>query len=141
VAPLYRSDAMSSILQPPFLNTVAWFPAARVAPLELLALAKSLEKKAGRCAGPMNGPRPLDIDVLLYGAQTMDLQGLSIPHPRLRQRPFVLAPLAALLPDLRLPPDGSTPGDLLAALPEDPSLERLPWGPRGVSSSPPGAVW
>jgi 2-amino-4-hydroxy-6-hydroxymethyldihydropteridine diphosphokinase len=127
VAPPFRSVAVSAIPQPDFLNTVVLATAPPFEPLELLALGKSLEAAAGRRPGPPQGPRPLDVDLLLWSDAVIELPGLTVPHPRLRQRSFVLAPLAHLLPDLGLPPDGRTARELLAALPPDPSLRRLHW--------------
>lgn len=126
VAPLFRSAAVSPIPQPSFLNTVA---VARTAatPRELLALLGGLEREAGREPGPRWGPRPLDLDLLLWGDVQLAEPELVVPHPRLAERSFVLAPLAALLPDLALPGDGRTVAALLAALPPDPSLARVAW--------------
>ena len=73
------------------------------------------------------GPRPLDLDLLLVGDHCQRDDELELPHPRLRERAFVLAPLADLAPELALPPDGRTPRELLARLPPDPSLVRVPW--------------
>ena len=128
VAPLFRSAAVSPLPQPDFLNSVA---VARTAttPRELLALLKRLEGEAGREAGPRWGPRPLDLDLLVWGDVVVAEPDLVVPHPRLAERSFVLAPLAALLPGLALPGDGRTIAALLAALPPDPSLTRVPWAP------------
>jgi 7,8-dihydro-6-hydroxymethylpterin-pyrophosphokinase len=93
----------------------------------LLALAKDLETRAGRAAGPRWGPRPLDVDVLLAGECVIHEAELEIPHPRLRERAFVLAPLAAVAPELRVPEDGRTAGELLAALPHPLLVERTLW--------------
>jgi 7,8-dihydro-6-hydroxymethylpterin-pyrophosphokinase len=70
------------------------------------------------------GPRPLDIDLLLYGDLRSDAPELTLPHPRLRERRFVLEPLAEIAPDLAVPPDGMSVRELLAALPLDPGLRR-----------------
>jgi 2-amino-4-hydroxy-6-hydroxymethyldihydropteridine diphosphokinase len=67
--------------------------------------------------------------LLLWGDAVIAEPALAVPHPRLAERSFVLAPLAALLPDLRLPGDGRSVATLLAALPPGPSLERVPWNP------------
>jgi 2-amino-4-hydroxy-6-hydroxymethyldihydropteridine diphosphokinase len=134
VAPLFRSAAVSPISQPDFLNSVA---VARTAllPAELLALLKALERAAGRQPGPPLGPRPLDLDLLLWGNRQVTAPGLEVPHPRLAERGFVLAPLAALLPALPVPGDGRTPAALLAALPPDPSLVRVSWtGPESAAA-------
>jgi 7,8-dihydro-6-hydroxymethylpterin-pyrophosphokinase len=96
-------------------------------PGELLALAKALELAAGRRRGPRFGPRPLDIDLLLYGDLQMSTPELTLPHPRLRERRFVLAPLAEIAPDWRVPPDGARVGDLLAALPPGEVVVRAGW--------------
>jgi 2-amino-4-hydroxy-6-hydroxymethyldihydropteridine diphosphokinase len=126
VAPLYRSAAVSTIVQPPFFNSAVLLRSER-SPRELLALAKELEAGAGRLSGPRWGPRPLDIDLLLVGDLQLDESELQVPHPRLRERSFVLAPLADLAPNLRLAPDGATAVELLARLPREPSLLRVPW--------------
>jgi 2-amino-4-hydroxy-6-hydroxymethyldihydropteridine diphosphokinase len=103
--------------QPDFLNAVAT-GRTRLAPLELLRLLKRLEAEAERLpSGKTNGPRPLDLDLLLYGGRRIDLPELVVPHPRLTQRRFVLAPLADLAPDLVVPGTGRTVAFLLEAAP------------------------
>jgi len=114
-APLYRSEAVSPIRQPPYLNTVLAGLTA-TAPEDLLAIAKALELAAGRRAGPRDSPRPLDVDLLLYGDLVRDTLELRLPHPRLRLRSFALAPLADLAPDAPLPPDGRTVAAILAEM-------------------------
>ena len=130
VAPLYRTAPVSPIPQPPFLNTVVELH-SDLSPGDLLQLAKSLERHAGRLPGPRLGPRPLDIDLLLVGTLTMTAPDLTLPHSGLRERGFVLAPLAQLAPDLALPPDGATAADLLSALPEG-GRQRLRWAVGGI---------
>ncbi len=123
-AALYRSAPLSPIPQPPFLNTVlvGW---TRLDADELLALAKRLERRAGRAPGARGGPRTLDIDLLIYGDLVADRPELTLPHPRLRARRFVLAPLAEVAPGLRLPPDGRPVGELLAEVGQESLVERL----------------
>ena len=148
VAPLDRTVPLSPRPQPAFLNTVAiarYDPTTTPPPLALLERFKDLERRAGRRDGPRDGPRPLDLDLLLYGALRFDHRGdaeglgaLALPHPRLRRRRFVLAPLADLAPELPVPPDGVTVGELLAALGEEQGVERIPWSepvPDGVVAS------
>jgi 2-amino-4-hydroxy-6-hydroxymethyldihydropteridine diphosphokinase len=123
VAPLYRSAAVSPLPQPDFLNTavLAW---TALRPDAVLAVAKALEHAAGRRRGVRFGPRPLDIDLLLYGDLQSAAPELTLPHPRLRERRFMLEPLAALDPDLRVPPDGATVRELLERV-LDQAVERL----------------
>ncbi len=139
VAPLYRSKAVSDIPQPDYLNTALvathdgrpW-----PSPLELLHLGQRLEREAGRVRGPRWGPRPLDVDLLVFGDLVIETEELVLPHPRLRERRFVLAPLAEIAPSLKIPPDGATVAELLARLPSNEvvdvdDLERV--DPRGWS--------
>lgn len=126
VGPLYRSAPVSPIAQPDFLNTVV-LAASDWPPEELLAFAKELEAAVGRVDGPRWGPRPLDVDLLLVGELRREDAQLTLPHPRLRERGFVLAPLADVAPNLAVPPDGRTVAELLAALPRDPLLRRVSW--------------
>ena len=139
VAPLYRSEPVSPLPQPEFLNTVA-LGATAASVEELLAAALAVERALGRrrdpesvAAGAPPGPRPIDLDLLFVGDERRDSPAIALPHPRLRARRFVLAPLADLAPDFALPPDGATPRALLAALSERPWAVRLGGGPAGPS--------
>jgi dihydroneopterin aldolase/2-amino-4-hydroxy-6-hydroxymethyldihydropteridine diphosphokinase len=125
VAPLYRSVAVSPQPQPDFLNSVVLARTTR-SPHDMLRLAKELERRAGRVPGPRHGPRPLDIDLLVHGERCCEDVELTLPHPQLRHRAFVLAPLAALLPGLPIPPDGRTAAELLAAVASD-GVRRVSW--------------
>jgi 2-amino-4-hydroxy-6-hydroxymethyldihydropteridine diphosphokinase len=90
----------------------------RLPPFELLGLLKELEAEAGRVpSATPDGPRTLDLDLLLYGGLRIDLPGLVVPHPRLMVRRFVLAPLADLLPDRLVPGTGKTVARLLEEAP------------------------
>ncbi|HEY2291114.1 MAG TPA: 2-amino-4-hydroxy-6-hydroxymethyldihydropteridine diphosphokinase [Thermoanaerobaculia bacterium] len=126
VASLYRTSPVSPVPQPDFLNTAALARTA-LPPKELLALAQSLEREAGRRPGVRLGPRPLDIDLLLYGDLQLEGPELILPHPRMRERRFVLIPLAEIAPDLPVPPDGARVADLLARLGEGEGVERVEW--------------
>jgi GTP cyclohydrolase-4 len=129
VASLYRSRPVSPVPQPDFLNT-AVLARTSLAPEEVLALAKALEWAAGRRRGERFGPRPLDIDLLLYGDLQSGRPELTLPHPRLRERRFVLEPLAEIAPELPVPPDGATVRELLAKLGEEGGVERVGWSRR-----------
>ncbi|HUY63423.1 MAG TPA: 2-amino-4-hydroxy-6-hydroxymethyldihydropteridine diphosphokinase [Acidimicrobiales bacterium] len=88
--------------QPPYLNAVAELDTAR-SPRELLEMAGRLEAEAGRVRTVPDGPRTLDVDVLLVGDVVVDEPDLVVPHPRLWQRRFVVVPLADLAPELVAP--------------------------------------
>ena len=86
--------------QPLFLNLVCRIT-TNLSPEELLHLAKEIETRMGRVtSGQINSPRPIDIDILFYENKIMETQNLTIPHPRLKDRAFVLIPLAEIAPDL-----------------------------------------
>jgi 2-amino-4-hydroxy-6-hydroxymethyldihydropteridine diphosphokinase len=128
VASLYRGPAVSTLPQPDFWNTAA-VGRTTLPPEAVLAIAKALEMAAGRRPGPRFGPRPLDIDLLLHGSLRSTAAELTLPHPRLGERRFVLAPLAEIAPDLPIPPPlGASPAELLRRLPPAaPAVERLAW--------------
>jgi 2-amino-4-hydroxy-6-hydroxymethyldihydropteridine diphosphokinase len=131
VASLYRGPAVSAQPQPDFLNTAA-VGHTTLAPEAVLAIAKALEMAAGRRPGPRFGPRPLDVDLLLYGDRRSAAAELTLPHPRLAERRFVLAPLAEIAPNLPVPALGASPAELLRRLPATaPPVERLAWSRSG----------
>lgn len=101
--------------QPPFLNAVAEIE-TRLDPHDLLARLLDLERRAGRVRGPERwGPRTLDLDLLLFGERVVDSRDLSVPHPRLAERRFVLEGLAELCPGRAVPGLGRTVAQLLEA--------------------------
>lgn len=124
VAPFYRTAPVSSIPQPDYLNTVALGHTSE-SPEDLLGFALALERELGRSERPRDAPREIDVDLLFVGDQLRAGAALTLPHPRLRERRFVLAPLADVAPDLPLPPDGATARQLLASLPPGPAVVRL----------------
>jgi 2-amino-4-hydroxy-6-hydroxymethyldihydropteridine diphosphokinase len=100
VSPVYETEPVGGPPgQGPFLNLVVELD-TDLSPRALLRVAKRLEEAAGRRPGPRNGPRPLDVDVLLVGDLVVDEPDLVVPHPRMRERRFVLRPLADLAPEL-----------------------------------------
>jgi 2-amino-4-hydroxy-6-hydroxymethyldihydropteridine diphosphokinase len=99
--------------QPPFLNGAVALE-TELSARELLERLLGIERSLGRRrTGPRYGPRTIDLDLLLYGEETIDEPGLTVPHPRLAERRFALEPLAELDPELALP-DGRRVKDLVA---------------------------
>jgi 2-amino-4-hydroxy-6-hydroxymethyldihydropteridine diphosphokinase len=109
--------------QPAFLNMVAELSAPLPPPRELLRLLLSVEREAGRRRERPLAPRTLDLDLLLYGDTRLEADALTLPHPRLHLRRFVLAPLAELAPDSSHPALGKTFAELLAAVGDDSRVE------------------
>ena len=112
LSPLYESAPVGVTDQPEFLNA-ACLALTALEPLELLDHLKAIEQAAGRRPGRHWGPRPLDLDILFFGDCAVATNRLTIPHSRMRERGFVLRPLADLVFDLRLP---GWPDDVAAAL-------------------------
>lgn len=101
----YRSDPIGFAAQPSFVNAVAELRTTLPA-RQLLAQLLDVETLAGRQRSFPNAPRTLDLDLLLYDDQQIDEPGISVPHPRMHQRRFVLEPLVEIAPDCRIPGDG-----------------------------------
>jgi 2-amino-4-hydroxy-6-hydroxymethyldihydropteridine diphosphokinase len=101
--------------QPRFLNQVAEFETS-LSPAALLERVQLVEREMGRVRTVLNGPRSIDIDILLYGGEIVREPGLEIPHPRFRERRFVLEPLAELNPDALEPVTGKRVSELLLDL-------------------------
>ncbi|HXY38392.1 MAG TPA: 2-amino-4-hydroxy-6-hydroxymethyldihydropteridine diphosphokinase [Vicinamibacteria bacterium] len=106
-----------------FVNAVAGGE-TDLAPQELLQACLDTERALGRVRSERNGPRTIDLDLLLYGERTIDEAGLVVPHPRLAERRFVLAPLAEIAPRLVHPMLGATVAELLARCPDRSRVER-----------------
>lgn len=111
---LYSSSPMGPVDQPDYVNAVACFE-TDLTPLALLDLLQAIEHQFGRERMQHWGPRSLDIDILLYDHQVISQPRLTIPHPGLAERDFVIVPLAELAPDLTLP-DGRDIASLQAAM-------------------------
>jgi 2-amino-4-hydroxy-6-hydroxymethyldihydropteridine diphosphokinase len=125
MAPVYRTAPVGCPPgSPDFYNTVVEIGFSG-SPLEMLDRAKSIERELGRTpAAGRNAPRVVDLDLLYFGNERFESERLSIPHPRLAVRRFVLQPLADIRPELLLPGLRSSIRALLAALPPgEPELE------------------
>jgi 2-amino-4-hydroxy-6-hydroxymethyldihydropteridine diphosphokinase len=131
VSSCYRNPPLDRSDQPDYFNAVAAVETDLTA-RELLALCHRIEQAQGRVRGGAHwGPRPLDLDLLLYGDCVSQLPELILPHPGLAQRPFVLYPLLELDPGLVIPGWGSV--SELAARCERSQLERVPLDGSSVS--------
>jgi 2-amino-4-hydroxy-6-hydroxymethyldihydropteridine diphosphokinase len=116
VSSVYDTAPVGDTDQPRFLNLVCEGETA-LSPVQLLAFVKETEAKVGRVASRRWGPRAIDIDILLYGCEVVSLPDLTIPHPRICERVFVLAPLAEIAPDLTIPGQRQPVATLLSQLP------------------------
>jgi 2-amino-4-hydroxy-6-hydroxymethyldihydropteridine diphosphokinase len=116
ISSVYETEPVDFAQQRFFLNLVAEGD-TDLFPLLLLSRIQKIERELGRRpAGPPKGPRPIDIDILLYGGFRIHSARLTIPHPRMHERRFVLAPMVELAPGLRLPGIPGTVRELLADL-------------------------
>jgi len=113
VSALYESAPLGVTEQGAFLNAVV-AAKTNLPPTGLLAQVKQVERDLGRMPGPRWGPRPLDLDILLYDRISVHSPELQIPHPRLAEREFVLRPLVDLDPALVIPGDRRTVAELLS---------------------------
>jgi 2-amino-4-hydroxy-6-hydroxymethyldihydropteridine diphosphokinase len=122
----YRTAPIGFDAQPDFVNAVAEIDTS-LAPVELLRALQGIETEAGRARSFPNAPRTLDLDLLLYGGETIRESGLEVPHPRMHERAFVLVPLVEVAPGIDIPGRGAA-AVLLARL-GDQRVERLRTGP------------
>jgi len=127
---IYETEAMTKISHevaselPPFLNMVAELRTPLPAPEQLLARLLRIEFALGRTRETPGGPRTIDLDLLLCGNQTRATEYLTLPHPRLHVRRFVLAPLAELAPQVMHPTLQRSASELLTALTDNAKVER-----------------
>ena len=115
ISSVYETHPMGNEEQPLFLNAVCRV-ATDIGPFQLLSLIKGIEVALDRVPSFPNAPRPIDIDILLYGNLIIEAAELVIPHPRLEERAFALVPLAEIAPDLIHPISGRSIQDLMSGV-------------------------
>jgi 2-amino-4-hydroxy-6-hydroxymethyldihydropteridine diphosphokinase len=109
---VYETDPVGYAEQPRFWNMVA-LVATKLSPEELLQHLLEIERRMGRARSFRNAPRIIDLDILLFDDVVLDVPGLSLPHPRMTERGFVLRPLVELAPDLTDPVSGTPYREIL----------------------------
>jgi len=124
VSSLYQTEPVGHKEQPMFFNAVCCAE-TDLGPLQLLSLIKGIETALGRVPSFADGPRSIDVDILLYGDLSMETADLTIPHPRMAERGFVLIPLLELTPELVHPVSGESVKDLAAAVQGQQGVEKI----------------
>jgi 2-amino-4-hydroxy-6-hydroxymethyldihydropteridine diphosphokinase len=123
VSSLYDTDPVGEVEQPPFLNAAVWLETELTA-RELLWQMLLIEKRMGRVRTQRWGPRPIDLDLLFYGEESIDEPDLTVPHPEAHKRGFVLHPLAELAPDFHHPVTGEPVRKMIQKLPPNPPVRK-----------------
>ena len=121
---VYRSEPVGYRDQPDFFNAVCQ-ARTELTPFNVLAIARTIENRLRRVRTFRNGPRTIDIDIIAYGDLVIDTPELTVPHPRLHLRAFVLVPLNEMAPEWRHPKPGRTAAELLASGGPFERVERL----------------
>lgn len=124
VSSFYETEPVEFTEQPWFLNCSVTLETTKM-PKQLMAALLRIEREMGRRRVQKKGPRTIDIDILLFDNTVMNSAELTIPHPAMHERRFVLEPLAEIAPDLRHPVFGKTIRELQDALPNGQALRKL----------------
>ena len=124
VSSIYETEPVDFLEQPWFLNCVVEGETS-VPAVELLRRLRKLEQLMGSRKVIERGPRLIDIDILLYGRETIDERELQVPHPRMRSRRFVLAPLTEIAPDVRHPAWDGSAAELFSGLEDRSVVKKL----------------
>jgi 2-amino-4-hydroxy-6-hydroxymethyldihydropteridine diphosphokinase len=118
VSSIYETEPVEFTEQPWFLNCVVLMQ-TEMLPKFFFAGIQEIEKEMGRQRSQPKGPRTIDIDILLFGNATITTPQLTVPHPAMKERRFVLAPLAEIAPDVKIPGSKQTSRELLDELPKN----------------------
>ena len=124
VSSIYETEPVDLLEQPWFLNCVVQGETS-VPAVELLGRLREIERRMGSKKLVARGPRLIDVDILLYGQQTIDSPELQVPHPRMHLRRFVLAPLAEIAPEVQHPSWSGTAAGLLVASEDRSTVKKL----------------
>ena len=124
VSSFYETEPVGLSSQPWFLNCAAKLDTEKM-PRQLISGILNLEQAMGRQRKQKNGPRIIDIDILLFGTSVVDTHSLTVPHPRLHERRFVLEPLTEIAPEVRHPVFKRSIRELRDALPPGQTVRRL----------------
>jgi 2-amino-4-hydroxy-6-hydroxymethyldihydropteridine diphosphokinase len=125
ISSLYETEPEGRRKQPDFLNCVIKAEVG-AGPVELLGILKDIEKRIGREPSPRNGPRTIDLDLLIYNNQAIETPDLIVPHPRLQERVFVLVPMAEVAPSLYHPTLHKSMRQLLSELNSSSRVNKCP---------------
>jgi 2-amino-4-hydroxy-6-hydroxymethyldihydropteridine diphosphokinase len=124
VSSFYETEPVEVTAQPWFLNSAVKFDTEKM-PRQLISAILAIEQGMGRQRKQQKGPRTIDIDILFFGSSIIDIPSLTVPHPHLHERRFVLEPLAEIAPDVRHPIFKRTIRELRDALPAGQTVKKL----------------